>query len=108
MKQLIKTVLIALLTINMAYALDLQQAKSAGLVGERIDGYLGYVVSPPSAEVSALVKEVNNKRRASFIATANDNGISVEKVSYRFHQLAVEATKGGHYYQDASGNWIKK
>ena len=108
MKQLIKAVLVALLTINMAYALDLQQAKSAGLVGERVDGYVGYVVTPPSADVTALVKDVNNKRRASFIATAAENGISVEQVSHRFYQLAVEATKGGHYYQDASGNWLIK
>lgn len=108
MKQLLTVILTALLSINMAYGMDLQGAKSAGLVGERIDGYLGYVVTPPKAEVRALVKSVNNKRKSRFLETAKKNGIDVNTVSVRFYQLAVEATKPGHYYQNAEGKWVAK
>lgn len=108
MKHILSALLISFLTVNFAYALTLQEAKSQGLVGERIDGYLGYVVTPPADDVSKLVKEVNNKRRDTFRATAEDNGITVEKVAFRFYQLAVEATEPDHYYQQADGSWVKK
>lgn len=108
MKQLVSALLISFLTINFAWAISLQEAKSQGLIGERIDGYLGYVVTPPATDVVVLVKDVNNKRRQSFQATAAENGISVEKVAHRFYQLAVEATQSNHYYQSADGSWVKK
>ncbi len=108
MKNIIYALLITVLSINAAHALSLQEAKSKGLIGERTDGYLGYVVIPPSAEVKALVKDVNNKRRAKFKTTAKNNSIAVEKVGARFYHRAVDATKSNHYYQDVGGNWVKK
>src|SRR5688500_9152121 len=39
-----------------AYALDLDGARKAGLVGEKLDGYVAVV--KPAAEVEALVTEI--------------------------------------------------
>lgn len=108
MRQLVFALILLTAGLNSAFALDLRQAKAQGLVGERNDGYVGYVVTPASAEVKAVVKDVNNKRRAKFTATANNNNITVEQVAARFYQRAVNQTQAGHYYQDASGKWIKK
>ena len=81
----------------------MQEAKARGLVGERSDGYVGYVVTPPGAEVKVVVKEVNNRRRAKFADTAKRNNLKTEQVAHRLYQRAGYATASGHYYQDAGG-----
>jgi uncharacterized protein YdbL (DUF1318 family) len=108
MKQILLGLALLVLGANSAFAISLHEAKSSGLIGERNDGYVGYVVTPPSAEVKVVVKEVNNKRKAKFVESANSNNVQVEQVSSRFYQRAVSATKTGQYYQDASGTWVKK
>ncbi len=108
MKQLIMGICLMLLGSNTVFALSLQEAKSSGLVGERNDGYVGYVVAPPANDVKAVVKEVNNKRRAKFTESAKSNNLKTGQVAHRFYQRAIQATATGHYYQDASGAWVKK
>ena len=93
---------------SQAFAQSLHDAKAAGLVGERNDGYVGYVVTPPGDDIKALVKDVNNKRRAKFTQTAKNNNLKTEQVAFRFYQRAIQETDPGHYYQDASGKWVKK
>ena len=53
MKHVLVGLCLMLLGSNAAFSLDLHQAKAGGLVGERNDGYVGYVVCPPSNEVKA-------------------------------------------------------
>jgi hypothetical protein len=93
---------------SQAFAQSLHEAKAAGLVGERNDGYVGYVVTPPSDKTKALVKEVNNKRKTKFTQTAKNNNLKTEQVAFRFYQRAVEATDPGQFYQDKTGKWVKK
>jgi len=97
-----------LLLMQSAWAIDLHDAKSQGLVGEANTGYLAAVQSPASAEVRALVAEVNEKRKAKFAQTANKTGTTVVQVANRFYELAVQKTAPGHYYQDSGGRWKKK
>jgi len=97
-----------ILSISSAYAMSLQDAKSQGLVGERTDGYVGYVTTPAADDVKEIVKMVNNKRREKFQATATKNNISLEQVGTLFYKRAIEETQSSHFYQDASGNWIRK
>ncbi len=108
MNRIILLLCLALLGSNSALALTLHEAKAAGLVGERNDGYLGYVTTPPSDEVEDLVKSVNEKRRAKFSETASKNNILTEQVADRFYQRAVKETGRGEYYQNATGGWVKK
>ena len=54
-----------LLMTQPAYSLDLQTAKSQGLVGETPGGYLSAVKSP-SAETKALIENVNLKRKQKY------------------------------------------
>ena len=108
MKQIVLGLALLVLGASSAFAISLHDAKSSGLVGERNDGYVGYVVTPPSAEVEVVVKDVNNKRKAKFTQSAKSNNVQVEQVANRFYQRAVIATEVGRYYQDASGVWVKK
>ena len=107
LKQTIMVLLLSLLAAG-AWAIDLQQAKSRGLVGEANSGYLGYVKTPPAADVRALVEDVNRQRRQMFADTAKANNLGVEQVALRFYQRAAQATASGHYYQDAGGQWQRK
>jgi len=104
----ILTAILLVLAMQSAWAIDLRDAKTQGLVGEANNGYLAAVQQPASAEVKALVSSVNTKRKAQFEKTANNTGTTVLQVSNRFYELAVQKTAPGHYYQDKSGAWKKK
>jgi len=88
-----------------ALALDLDEAKSAGLVGETNTGYLGAV--KPSAEVDALVANINAQRKVHYQDIATKNGISLEAVEARAGLKAIEKTATGDYVNTGSG-WQKK
>jgi len=107
MKRIFATIFL-LFALQNAWALDLHSAKDQGLVGEANNGYLASVGPSPSAEVMALIEEVNAKRRMQFTKAAEKTTATLEQVSFRFYQLAIEKTRPGHYYQDANGNWQKK
>lgn len=107
MKQILAAIGLLLLLQN-AWAIDIHTAKDQGLVGEARSGYLAAVKKPASAEVQALIRDVNAKRKARFEATAKKTGTTPQQVSNRFYELAVRNTDAGHYYQDASGSWKKK
>ena len=99
--------LLLVLAFQTAWAIDIHSAKEQGLVGEANTGYLA-AVGTPSAEVEALIVEVNEKRKAEFERTASKTGATLEQVQFRFYELAVQRTKPGHYYQDSGGNWRRK
>jgi len=107
MKRLIAAILMSLV-LQTAWAIDIGDAKQQGLVGEANTGYLAAVKTPASADVNALIAEVNAKRKAEFEETAKKTGTTVLQVANRFYELAVQRTAAGNYYQDASGKWIKK
>ena len=97
-----------LLLLQNAWAIDIHDAKEQGLVGEANNGYIAAVQSPASAEVRALIADVNGKRKAQFNQTAQKTGTTAAQVAYRFYELAVQRTAPEHYYQDANGQWKKK
>ncbi len=91
-----------------AWAIELDTAKQQGLVGEQANGYLGSVTGAASAEVNALVKDVNAKRRAKYQQIATKNNISMADVEALAGQKALERTASGHYIKPAAGGWRKK
>ncbi len=107
MKNLLAVIFLTL-AAQTAWASDIGTAKQQGLVGEANTGYVAAVETPASADTAALIAEVNAKRLAKFQQTATDTGATVEQVAYRFYELAIQKTKPGNYYQDASGAWKKK
>ena len=94
--------------LQNAWAVDIRSAKTEGLVGEANTGFLAAVQTPASAEVRALIADVNEKRKAQFMSTADKTGTTVAQVAHRFYELAVQKTVPGNYYQDAGGRWKKK
>lgn len=91
-----------------AWAISLDDAKAKGLVGERLDGYIGAVSSNPSPEVATLVSTINAARKSEYAKIAAKNGQPVSVVEKLAATKLIERTGGGEYYMDKAGNWQKK
>ena len=91
-----------------ANAATLDKAKSAGQIGESVDGYVHLVDKAAPADVKALVKDVNNKRRAKYASIAKERGASVEGVAALAGAKLVERTPAGQHVMDSNGKWRKK
>jgi uncharacterized protein YdbL (DUF1318 family) len=94
------------LTLAMpAFALELDEAKAAGLVGETNMGYIAAV--KPSAEVDALVVSINTQRKVYYQEIASKNGITLQAVEARAGLKAIEKTGPGGYINTGDG-WLQK
>lgn len=89
-----------------AFAMELQEAKDAGKVGEKLDGYIGAVQS--DAETAKLVAEVNAKRREAYQQIASKNSLKMEQVQKMAAQKAINLTPSGQFVESAPGTWTKK
>jgi len=98
---------IAVLTITFsAWAMNLNEAKQKGLVGEMANGYLGIVVA--STDISTLVASVNKKRKNIYINLARKNKITMQQVTVLAGKKAIAKTQPGHFIKNTSGSWVKK
>jgi uncharacterized protein len=98
--------LIAVFFAFPAWALDLQQARNSGAVGEKNDGYVEALASSP--EVGALVSEVNSKRRQEYARIAKEKGQPVDIVAKLAAQQIISNLSPGSSYQAADGSWKKR
>lgn len=90
-----------------ALAIDLDQAKRDGLVGETMEGYLAPVSDSPAADVVALVEDVNARRRAEYRRIAEQNGLELSQVEALAAKKAIEKTSAGGWVR-VNGDWRRK
>ncbi len=88
-----------------ALALDLQEARREGLVGEMKTGYI--MPLKPSSEVNALVADVNTKRKEEYKRISKENGQPVDVVAKLAVPQIVENLPSGAMYQTDAG-WKKR
>lgn len=94
------------LAMNLQQAMAaLGNAKAQGLVGEQANGYLGVVQS--SNDAAAIVKLINDARRAEYARLAQQNNIAVADVEAMAGKKALERTSSGHFIL-LEGNWVQK
>ncbi len=106
MKRAVSAACAALLFFgSSAYAMTLQEAKAAGLLGEQSDGYVGVVSATP--EANQIAASVNTQRRAEYQVIANRNGTSLNAVETLAGQTAIKKTPGGQYV-NTGGGWQTK
>ena len=110
MTRLFLTLPLAMLILGIApaFALDLMEAKTQGLVGEQTNGLIGIVTPPGNAELQALVKTTNAGRLQIYQENAKGQGISLEQMQGLAGQKLQTGTPGGQWIQDPSGHWIQK
>lgn len=90
-----------------ALALDLDEARAKGLLGEKADGYVAAVSETPSEEVAQLVAEINAKRRAAYQEIAQRTGAPVEAVGALSGKKLIEKAPSGQWVKP-DGAWVKK
>lgn len=86
-----------------AYALDLHEARSAGVIGETLEGYVAPLKETP--EVEALVSEINGKRKQEYARISKENGQPVDIVAKLAAEQIINRLEPGNYYQGPDGKW---
>ncbi len=101
----------ALLTLVAAGTVQAMQrdpayaaARAAGQIGEKIDGYLGFV-SSPTPTLRAMVEDLNIKRKAVYAEKAQAANATVEEYAFTSGCLAIARTVPGEKYQGPDGSW---
>lgn len=82
-------------------------ARAAGHVGEKLDGYLGFV-TPPNPELKALVEDLNIKRKAVYAQQAQAQHATLEEYAFTAGCLAIARTAPGEKYQAPDGSWATR
>jgi len=98
--------LISIIAIDHAEAGPLDDAKAAGLVGEKADGYVGAVSG--DASVKGLIDQINQGRRAKYAEIASKRGAPVDAVAAIAGKMLVERTPSGQFVMGGGGQWTKK
>lgn len=100
--------LLSVLHFQPALALTLDEAKAAGLLGEKVDGYVAAVTANPDAELRELIATTNDGRRKVYQDLAKRNQITVEAVGILSAEKLQGNAPAGVYIQTPSGKWEKK
>lgn len=94
-----------------AYAQDRDpayaSARAQGLIGEKMDGYLGIVGSDTSA-LRRLVNDKNIQRRAVYAEKAKAANATIEEYAFTAGCLLIARTAPGEMYQAYPGGGWKK
>ncbi|MGE0119979.1 MAG: YdbL family protein [Dongiaceae bacterium] len=90
-----------------AWSAPLDDAKAAGLIGERPDGYVAAVQSNPPPDIARLVQEVNAKRRAAYEDIAAKQGVPLEQVGALTAEKIRAQAGPGEYFM-TPGGWTQK
>jgi uncharacterized protein YdbL (DUF1318 family) len=82
---------------------DLASARASGAVGEKLDGYI--TALKPSAEINALVDEVNARRRTEYAKISAQKGQPVDVVAKVAAGEVINNLPPGSAYQGSDGSW---
>lgn len=111
-KLLMPLLLASSLFSSTVFAMDLNDAmsnlgpaKSAGLLGEQPNGYLGVVKAQGNA--AEIARLINDARRAEYQRLAKNNNIQLADVETMAGKKALEKTPVGQYIQ-LNGKWLTK
>lgn len=109
MKHSLRSLAFGLLAAAIAFpalALDLQQARAQGILGEKADGYVA--VLSPSPDAQALAAQVNARRKEEYERISKQNGQPVAVVGKLAAEQIIQKLSPGSSYQDAGGAWKKR
>ncbi len=105
---LVAFLLVVGLACAPALGQSLDQAKTAGQIGEQPDGYLGIVNASTPPAVRQMAEEINLKRREEYRAIASKNATNLQAVEALTGKMLVERASGGQYVRLPDGRWVRK
>ncbi len=91
-----------------AFGDALDDAKQQGLLGERLDGYLGLPKPSVSPDVVSVMKDINNKRRDVYRKIAKKDGTTLQVVEALAGKKAIAKTPSGQFIMQPNGTWTPK
>jgi uncharacterized protein len=92
-----------------AVAASLDEAKAAGYVGERPDGYVGLVRQDVPDWARELVNQINTQRRDTYAEVAGRTpGATVREVGIIAGRKLIERAPPGHHVMNEQGQWVVK
>lgn len=83
-------------------------ARGAGQVGERYDGYLGYASAVPSAAARTQTETLNIRRRALYSDLAQRRGVSPQEVGITAGCTLLARVAVGERYMLSDGQWRQR
>lgn len=84
-------------------------AKTAGVVGEQADGFLGFVKPSSDPALKAAVDDINSGRAALYREAAAKNGVTAAAAGASAYTTVVQGRiKPGEFYKPAGGGWVRK
>lgn len=86
---------------------SIMRARGAGLIGERFDGYLGFVAAPSEA-LRRQVNAINIRRRALYADLARRKGVSAEEVGITATCTLFARIPVGGYYLTSDRGWLRR
>jgi uncharacterized protein YdbL (DUF1318 family) len=81
------------------------QARRAGLIGERYDGYIGLVTANPPEALRKQVAAINIRRRSLYYDLATRKGVTREEVGITAACSLLRRIGIGEYYLPGQGGW---
>ncbi|KQM67408.1 hypothetical protein ASE75_00090 [Sphingomonas sp. Leaf17] len=82
-------------------------ARAAGQVGEQPDGYIG-IVGTATADLRALVNNINIQRKAAYTQKASASGATVEQLAFTSGCNLIAQTNAGEKYKTPGGTWATR
>ena len=107
-------VMLALATVQPAFAdlaadkVAVDAAKTAGIVGEQGDGYLGLVKGSADAATTAAVAAINAARRDVYSQTASKSGVTPDAAGQATGATLIQKLPAGQFFKPLDGAWTKK
>lgn len=87
---------------------QIDAAKERGIVGEQIDGYLGFVtIEGADPSLKRKVDEINAKRRGLYQKLANDAGVTPAQVAMLTGMKQIEKAAPDALVVDTTGSWVR-
>lgn len=101
--------LLSALSFTPAVAASLDEAKAAGYLGERPDGYVGVVRQDAPQWARQLVDQINAQRREAYAELAGRTpGATVREVGIIAGRKLIERAPPGHFVMNELGQWEEK
>ena len=87
---------------------QIDAAKERGVVGEQIDGYLGFItLDGADPSLKRKVDEINAKRRGLYQKLANEAGVSPAQVAMVTGIKQIEKAAPNALVVDVTGSWVR-
>lgn len=106
MKRMIAALLLTGVVAWPALALTLDEARQQGRAGETLNGFIA--ARQQDKETLALVKRINDARRAQYQQVAQRNNLTTAQVARIAGEKLVYRAAAGEYVRGINGQWLQK